>query len=277
MARAAIADYPPGARMPPRVIDDYEFVWMLRGTARLLDEDGPVPLSPGQLLLVPPGVRHGFEWDPAAPARHGYVHFPAEPAALGRPARAQVRRMTGQDPLAGLCAYLLWLGRGESNGWEQQTTATLWFLLDAFLAGPLPDDDGTATALDLSGPLLAAVAYLRERWSQPPLRRVAVAELAAAAHVSRSYLNRTFRSGFGLSAGAAMERARCARAETLLGRTDLTAETVARQCGFADMYHFSHRFARIYGMPPSVYRRQAAALSVRDHPGVRRLVRALWE
>ena len=31
MGRPAIADYPAGAQMPPRVLDDFEFVWMLTG------------------------------------------------------------------------------------------------------------------------------------------------------------------------------------------------------------------------------------------------------
>ena len=36
MERQAIADYPPGAQMPPRVLDDFEFVWMLAGQARVM-------------------------------------------------------------------------------------------------------------------------------------------------------------------------------------------------------------------------------------------------
>ena len=83
-----------------------------------------------------------------------------------------------------------------------------------------------------------------------PLRRIGVGELARRAHVSRGYLNRLIRAGFGLSAAAALERARCARAESLLLRTDLTVESIAHQCGFADPSHFSHRFKAIHGASP---------------------------
>jgi AraC-like DNA-binding protein len=274
MVRAAIADYPAGARMPPRVIDDFEFVWMLQGQARLIDGTGALLLSPGQLLLVPPGVRHSFEWDQARATRHGYVHFRPE-RETGLPlAQVRLRTMTSHDPLAGLCAYLLWLGQGEDDSWERHATQTLRFLLTMFVSAPLPHDDDPPA---LAGPLLAAIDHMRRQWSQMPLRRVRVEELAAAAHVSRGYLNRLFRAGFGLSAATALEHARCGRAETLLARTDLTVDAVARQCGFADLYHFSHRFTRIYGMPPSTYRAISVAPSVLDHPGVRRLTRALWE
>jgi AraC family transcriptional regulator len=54
--------------------DDYEFVWMLHGQATFVTADEPVPLTPGVLLLIPPGFRHGLAWDADRPSRHGYVH-----------------------------------------------------------------------------------------------------------------------------------------------------------------------------------------------------------
>jgi AraC-like DNA-binding protein len=261
------------------MIDDFEFVWMLRGAAAFTTADGETPLAPGQLLLVPPGLRHGFEWDRRRPSRHGYVHFRA--ADVAHPPAPQVRlhRMTADDPLAGLCAYLLWLGRGERDGWHRPVLRMLDLMVALVGSGPLPDDEPAAP---MPPALRAAVAQLRQRWAGTPLPRVGVAELAAAALVSRGHLNRLFRAVFGLGAADALERVRCSRAETLLTRTDLTAEAVARQCGFADLSHFSHRFTAIHGVPPSGYRavyRAAghATPSVLEHPGVRRLSRLLWD
>lgn len=78
MHRPAVADYPAGAHLPTRAIDDYELVWMLRGRARLVTAGGDTALRPGQLLLLQPGVAHSLTWDPARPSRHGYVHFGSE-------------------------------------------------------------------------------------------------------------------------------------------------------------------------------------------------------
>ena len=64
------------------MIDDFEFVWMLRGQARVTFDEGDLPLAPGHLLLVPPGVRHALVWDQLRTSRHGYVHF--EPRSRGR-------------------------------------------------------------------------------------------------------------------------------------------------------------------------------------------------
>lgn len=274
MGVPSVADYPAGARMAPRVIDDFEFVWMLRGQARFVTEDAELALAPGRLLLVPPSVRHGFEWDDRRSSRHGYVHFDA--GQVGHPAAVQVRSrsMSADDPLGGLCAYLLWLGRRQTDGWERRANETLRFMFELFTSGPLPSD-GEGDVLPAA--MSAAVDLLRREWSTMPLRRITVGELASAAHVSRSYLNRSFRSAFGLSAAAALERLRCSRAETLLARTSMTIGSIARQCGFADLYHFSHRFIRLYGMPPSRFRDEGSvASSALDHAGVRRLAHAVW-
>lgn len=68
MGWPSVADYPQGARMAPRVIDDFEFVWMLRGQARFVAGDEELMLSPGYLLLVPPGVRHSLRGTSGTPA-----------------------------------------------------------------------------------------------------------------------------------------------------------------------------------------------------------------
>jgi AraC family transcriptional regulator len=273
--RPTVADYPAGARLPARVIDDFELVWMLRGRARLTrDGDDDVDLAPGRLVLLPPGVRHGFVWDERRPSRHGYVHFGRDHLPAGPAPPVTLRRMTPDDPLAGLCAHLLWLGRSESDGWRAPAGRALGFLLQLFLSGPLPPPEPHPA---LPPPLAAAVAHLRREWSQMPLRRIDVGELAGAASVSRSYLSRLFRSRFGLGPSALLERARCSHVETLLARTDLTLDAIAGQCGFADPSHLSHRFTALYGMPPSTYRSGDQTPSVLDHPGVRRLTHLLWE
>lgn len=259
--------------MTTRVIHDYEFVWMLRGQAHLVTADAQARLVPGHLLLVPPGIEHGFRWDQRRASRHGYVHF--QPEADPGVTRPVLRRMTEHDPLSGLCAYLLWLGTAQDPGWEEHASAVVRHLLDLVVGGPLPSDDVNG---QLPGPLAAAVDHLRSEWAQPPLHRIDLDELVAAARVSRSYLSRCFAAEFGVSVAAGLERVRCSRAEPLLARTDLPVSEIAEQCGFADLYHFSHRFTRLYGMPPTAYRHAASlAVSALTEPGVRRLAHAIWD
>jgi AraC-like DNA-binding protein len=272
MEQPAVADYPPGARMATRVIDDFELVWMQRGQARLLTDDEEWILTPGLLLLVPPGLPHGFEWDQRRRCRHGYQHFRQEEVGVRIPREVHTRRMTQHDPLAGLCAHLLWLGLRPPDGSIRQT---LRFLLTLLVSGPLPDDDPRPAP---AGPLTAMIAHLRTIWAVQPLRRVPIDDLATHARISRGHLSRLFHAEFGIGIAAALERLRCARAEMLLSRTDLPIGTIASQCGFADLFHFSHRFTRLHGISPRAYRdRGGPTPSALEHPGVRRLAGALWE
>jgi AraC-like DNA-binding protein len=254
-----------------RTLDDFELVWMLRGRARLTG-DADVDLTPGHLLLIGPGLAHGFEWDRRRSSRHGYVHFDAELLGVDRPSPPEHRAMTSNDPLAGLCAYLLWLG--QLDDWELRAHEALRYLLTVFLARPLPD----AGASRLAPPLAAAVDSLRASWAKMPLPRIRVDALAAAAAISRGYLTRLFQKNFAMSPAPALEHLRCSRAETLLLRTDLGVETIAHQCGYADPSHFSHRFSAIHGVPPTAFRLGGgAAPSVLDHVGIRRLAHLVWD
>ena len=267
IGRPSLAAFPPGARMPERVLDDHELVWVRRGRVRLTGDD-PRDLRPGDLLMIPPGLQHGIDWDPRGESRHGYVHFDAESVAVAMPHSVQVVRMTRDDPLMGLCDYLVWLGTREDAA--ARVTDTLETLLRVTLEGPLP---GGEEAPDVPRPVAAALAWLSETWDEPPLRRVSVADLAAAAHVSVGHLNRLVAATFGRGPAAAIDALRRAHAETLLQRTDLPLAVVARECGYADASHFSHAFRSAYGQSPRAYRDAGGPGSVLDDPAVRRLQR----
>jgi AraC-like DNA-binding protein len=151
---------------------------------------------------VSPGVRHSFVWDQRRASRHGYVHFHPELVDGRGPVPVRLRRMTGHDPLAGLCNYLIWLGREQPDSWENQVKQTLRFLLPLFASGSFPGNDVRSI---LPAPLSAVINHLRREWSHKPLRRVGVDELAATARASRSYLNRLFQTEFGISSAAGLE------------------------------------------------------------------------
>jgi AraC-like DNA-binding protein len=252
MHRPATAIYPPGAHLPERVISEHELVWLLHGQATLVCAT-PVALSPGQLLLIPPGMPHAIDWDPRRNTRHGYVHFGQ--SDVSSPLPDEVRVVPIVEPLASLCAYLVRLG---STGPTAQ--ATLDFLVRLMLTAPEPEP--------VPPPIAAAAEHLRVAWSRLPMTRIGVASLAAAAHVSRGYLNKLFRTTFDMTAADALECLRFSRAESLLTMTDLSVAEVARLCGFADLSHFSHRFTARYGLPPSRYTGQTSLL---DNASVRRL------
>lgn len=246
----AVADYPPGSTFGPREARWYQFVWLLRGSATWLCDDVRVPLMPGKLLLIRPGMRDEFQWDPQNPTRHAYVHFtlPADAPAEW----PLVRDLTGRhDPMGALCHYLLWLGSACPPAWQVRARETLRLLVLTFLTDPVPADTTPPTLPD---PVVAMMRAVGEQWSDSVARPVPLQDLAAAARVSPSTLCRTFRRQFGVGPVAAIELLRLARAEPLLWQSNLSVHAIAVQCGFADAYHFSRRFRAIYAMAPTTFR-----------------------
>ncbi|MGC4938091.1 helix-turn-helix domain-containing protein [Kribbella sp. DT2] len=246
----AVAEYPPASTFGPRRARWYQFVWLLKGSATWLYDGARIPLVPGKLLLIRPGMQDEFHWDPRTSTRHAYVHFTLESAVPDD--CPLVRDLTGrQDPMGALCNYLVWLGSTAPADWELHARETLRMLMLTFLATP------ATPPVALPEPVVAMLHAVRVAWSDGVARPIPLEELASAAGVSPSTLCRVFGRHFAVGPVgpvAAVELLRLARAEPLLWHTNLSIQAVAVQCGFADAYHFSRRFSAIYGLAPTAFR-----------------------
>jgi transcriptional regulator GlxA family with amidase domain len=85
-------------------------------------------------------------------------------------------------------------------------------------------------------------------------KSIALRELAGIARLSSSHFARAFRQSAGVSPHDYLMQRRVARAQDLLGSTDLALSEIAIACGFADQSHFSRRFKERLGITPSRYR-----------------------
>jgi AraC family transcriptional regulator len=276
---SGVATYPPGATFGPRRLADFEFVWLLQGTAEWRYDQGSIALRPGCLLLGRPGMRDSFVWDPVRPTRHAYLHFQLGGwlPHLPDPARwPLLRTLPDDDPLRPLLRYLLDLGQDRSGASQPTVQEVLRLLLTVFVQGPLPDRDRGPLPPHLD----SLLDFVRRAWSPPaPTRPLSLRELAAAACISTGYLSRVFRQHYGTGPVAALESLRLARAATLLTRSNLSVGAVAHDCGFANPYHFSRRFRRAYGQPPGHYRRAATRLEPGEplaHAGLLALGDRIW-
>ena len=249
-----VAVYPPGATFGPRRLEDFEFVWLLQGTAEWLYDLGSIALGPNSLLLGRPGITDSFVWDRTRPTRHAYLHFRLDGCLAWLPDSARwplVRTLPDDDPLRPLLRYVLSLGEHRSSTHQQTTQEVLRLLLTLFVQGPLPDHDEQRLPPHLD----TLAAFVRHAWAPPaPTRPLSLQDLAAGACLSAGYLSRVFRQHYGIGPVAAFELLRLARAATLLVRSNLSVAAVAHDCGFANPYHFSRRFHRRYGQPPGRYR-----------------------
>jgi AraC family transcriptional regulator len=255
-----VAVYPPGATFGPRRLQDFEFVWLLQGTAEWRYDLGTIDLGPNSLLLGRPGITDSFVWDRTRPTRHAYLHFQLIGQLVGLPDPARwplVRTLPDDDPLRPLLRYLLSLAKQRPGTHQQTTREVLGLLLTLFVQGPLPDHDEQRLPPHLD----TLLEFVRRVWSPPaPTRPLSLLDLAAGACISTGHLSRVFRQHYGIGPVAALELLRLARAATLLVRSNLSVAAVAHDCGFANPYHFSRRFHRSYGQPPGRYRHASPRL-----------------
>ena len=81
-----------------------------------------------------------------------------------------------------------------------------------------------------------------------------VDDMAAAAAVSRSTLNRHLRNSLGVSASQLLADARMQRAEQLLRHSTHNIADIADMCGYADHHYFRRVFTARHGCTPADYR-----------------------
>src|ERR671938_521593 len=105
---------------------------------------------------------------------------------------------------------------------------------------------------------LALLRRVRDRIDREYAQPLDVEALAAGVHMSAGHLSRQFRLAYGESPYSYLMTRRIERAMALLRRGDLSVTEVCFEVGCSSLGTFSTRFTELVGMPPSVYRREAA-------------------
>ena len=88
---------------------------------------------------------------------------------------------------------------------------------------------------------------------------LAVAALAARAHMSERHFARAFKDETGMTPAAYVEQVRVERARMLLESTPAPVANVAACCGFGTVETMRRAFARRVGVSPGAYRERFAA------------------
>jgi len=117
----------------------------------------------------------------------------------------------------------------------------------------------TRTATDLQRQRdLARLRRVRDRIDRDYAQPLDVEALARGEHMSAGHLSREFKRIYGVSPYSYLMTRRIERAKMLLDRGDLSVTEVCFAVGCSSLGTFSTRFAELVGVPPSVYRRDAA-------------------
>jgi AraC-like DNA-binding protein len=119
---------------------------------------------------------------------------------------------------------------------------------------------------------LAWLRRVRDRIDREYAQPLDVEALARGANMSAGHLSREFRLAYGESPYSYLMTRRIERAMALLRRGDLSVTEVCLEVGCASLGTFSTRFTELVGVPPSVYRSQAAGATAEMPPCVAKQV-----
>ena len=105
---------------------------------------------------------------------------------------------------------------------------------------------------------LVRLRRVRDRMDREYARPLDLELLAHDVNMSARHLGRQFRLAYGESPYSYLMTRRIERAMALLLRGDLSVTDVCFEVGCSSLGTFSTRFTELVGVPPSVYRQNAA-------------------
>lgn len=105
---------------------------------------------------------------------------------------------------------------------------------------------------------LVRLRRVRDRMDREYAQPLDVEALAQGVGMSAGHLSRQFRIAYGESPYSYLMTRRIERAMTLLRRGDLSVTEICFEVGCSSLGTFRSRFTELVGVPPSIYRQQAA-------------------
>jgi len=233
-------------------------------------------LSRGDVVLLRPGVWHGYE---------GCQRLELYNCCFSSELLRRELSWTREDPLLG---YLLWTGpyamagRGilsfslpeEAFGaclghlealaalrhcslvrYRGDILGRLSLLLSELGRGVQPGTGPPGTA---AGALHPAVGRAMRLLEASLARPWTLADLGEELHLTPSYLVRLFKAATGLPPMAYLAQVRAEHAATLLLHSDEPITDIGRAVGWPDQNYFARRFKAHYGLSATTYRKRFA-------------------
>ncbi|MBG0567280.1 helix-turn-helix transcriptional regulator [Actinoplanes aureus] len=254
-------------RHPDHTHSFLEIAVMVGGAGRHRSVLGDQQLSIGDVVLLRPGVWHGYEQCSSLDLYNCCFSVDLLHRELA---------WTREDPLLG---YLLWTGpyamqrRGmltaHLSGSELAECIEHLDALDKLRAHPVGAHRGdiigrltlflsvlarAVAGEQASAPTHPAVTQAMRLMEADLARRWSLTELADHLGLSAGYLVRIFKATTGLPPVAYLSRHRVETAANLLLHTDEPITQIAQDVGWPDQNYFARRFRSHYGLSASTYR-----------------------
>ncbi len=256
-------------RPEPLPLHEAVVAMCLAGRGWIKNMDSPerprVPVTPGEILVVPPDTPHSYGADEQDPWTHLWFHASGarlnnllqELGVAGGPYKGRLSNMAIVRDSLHRINELRRSGCGRA------------VLLESAALGEL-----VLARLHAESCLLPATAGAVNRIERPPAEKIrkleriiailqenvrkdfSLAGVAESCHVSESWLYHTFQERTGFSPMGFVIHLRLQEACRLLATTNQKLQEIAASVGYSDPFYFSRLFKKHLGLPPSQYRQE---------------------
>lgn len=229
-----------------------------RAAVQIEGEEGKLPLSEGDVVLIPPLLPHCYSKDVDASLSHDCVCFDLslladralaeglENGTLTLPAVLRAGEAVTACVYSHISAAVL-ACREEKAGWELETVGHLSFAFSALKQNGLIRARGEAVRDDFR----VRVGEILEKEYSDALSSATVADRLFMSH---AYFCRRFRAAFSLRFMEYLAMYRVEKSKPMLTRTGRPVSEIAMLVGFKSFSHFTKTFRLYTGETPSAYR-----------------------
>lgn len=229
-----------------------EFVSSGRGTLTMNGES--FPLRPGAIYCYGPRTKHTIETDRDNPMLKHFVDFTGsalvellkttdflkgQPLFAARPFR-----------IRSIFENLIATGNTESKNRDALCVLLLRQLI-------LYTDDSSIDQDAAYSPAWQTYMRCRHYMERHYMDTASIHEVAEHCFVDQAYLSRLFKRFAEETPLQLLTRLKMGKAADLLSNREVLVKQVAEEVGFADPYHFSRVFKRVYGISPETFSQAA--------------------
>jgi AraC family transcriptional regulator of arabinose operon len=252
---AAMGFYPAAGshRMQRSRHDDNLLIYCVEGKGEASTQDWRGAIGPGEVLLLPQGVAHSYEADPADPWTIYWVHFQGSSTAvfnqyLGyREGRVPTTRI-GVAPQ--LIAHFRGLLEVHHTGYSTRAFINAANQLRHLLTEIALHMRRAQANRQHSFNLDAVQSFMLENMH----RQLDLDTLAATAMLSKYHFANKYKALTGYSPIKHFLNMKMEHACHLLDTSNLSVKGVAAALGYDDPLYFSRLFSKTIGMSPRTYR-----------------------
>lgn len=260
---------PPDAQIPAHEQETWELAYVINGSGIRAIGDISEHFSAGEILLIPPGIRHHWKFDPSDTDADGYIsnialffhssllyeiaeNIPDFRSTAGSVlSRTEAVCFTGQR-LLGLRRLLLHI----INETEKEVRLIRLLQILVLLAAKPRGEEVKGGRRQKTKPQMK-IDSVRIYCECNYMREVSLYDAATLAGMNTSSFCKFFRHSFGRSFTEHINHLRIEEACRQLLNSDKNVSVIAYDSGFTCIPYFNRLFQKMCGMSPSIFRKTA--------------------